>query len=120
MKTTLDLALAYYKLSEYKNPLRIEGLFSYITVIIRDLTEIDEVTTKILKNETKKILAQVRKNFNASEFDTQWIEFYADERYSIQLHMVGKRNDQYPIPNMNTIRLQVLSERGLGPACITI
>ena len=33
----LDLALAYYKLGEYKNLLRIESFFSSMTVIVRDI-----------------------------------------------------------------------------------
>lgn len=36
-KDILDLALAYYKLGEDKNPLRIECFFSNITVLVRDL-----------------------------------------------------------------------------------
>jgi hypothetical protein len=37
----LDLALAYYKLGEYKNPLPIECFFSSMTVLIRDLWKKD-------------------------------------------------------------------------------
>jgi hypothetical protein len=36
-KEVLDLALAYYKLGEYANPLRIESFFSCLTVLVRNL-----------------------------------------------------------------------------------
>ena len=42
---TLDLALAYYKLGEFKNPLRIESFLSSITVIVRDTWK-DEIPKK--------------------------------------------------------------------------
>lgn len=52
----LDLALAYYKLGEYRNPLRIESFFSSITVIIRDIIDKDRVTTDDLKKQIKNII----------------------------------------------------------------
>jgi hypothetical protein len=35
----MDLALSYYKLGEYNNPLRIESLFSCMTTVVRSLLE---------------------------------------------------------------------------------
>jgi hypothetical protein len=37
----MDLALAYYKLGEYSNILRIESFFSSMTVIVRKLGKKD-------------------------------------------------------------------------------
>jgi hypothetical protein len=56
----LDLALAYYRLGYYDNPLRIEAFFSCLTVIIRNILGIpeqDDVKTSSLKYGIKKILA---------------------------------------------------------------
>jgi hypothetical protein len=60
-KGILDLALAYCKLGEDRNPLRIECFFSSMTVLIRDLwinelSKNDDVDTKFLKRKIKLIL----------------------------------------------------------------
>ena len=86
---TLDLALAYYQLGQYKNPLRIESFFSSMTVLIRDLwtkelPKKDEVTTAFLKEKIKLILKDRNPTiFHESEFYNQWKEYYVDERCSI-------------------------------------
>jgi hypothetical protein len=57
----LDLALAYYKLGEYANPLRIESFFSCMTVIVRDLLNRnpnDDVYTSEIRNKIKDIFRQ--------------------------------------------------------------
>jgi hypothetical protein len=55
----LDLALAYYKLGEYTNPLRIESFFSSITVLVRNMLgkkKDGKVKTSQLKNKIRDIL----------------------------------------------------------------
>jgi hypothetical protein len=54
-KAVLDLALAYYKLSYYRNPVRIQTLFSCISVIIRNLIGNDYLKTPELKNQIRSI-----------------------------------------------------------------
>jgi hypothetical protein len=54
----MDQALAYYKLSKYNNPLRIESLFSCMTTIVRSLLGKNHVSMSDLKQKTKEILRQ--------------------------------------------------------------
>jgi hypothetical protein len=83
-RDTLDLALAYYKLGEYNNPLRIECFFSSITVLVRELLGKDKVKTSDLKDYIKLVLRKRDPTvFNESTFNTQWDEYYVDERCSI-------------------------------------
>jgi hypothetical protein len=92
-KEVLDLALAYYKISEYTNPLRIESLFSCMTVLARDLDykrPDGHVYTSDLKNSIKNALRQRTSNFDESQFDKDWEDFYSDERCSIA-HGKGSR-----------------------------
>jgi hypothetical protein len=80
----LDLALAYYKLGEFRNPLRIESFFSSITVIVRDIANKDYVKTGELKKQLKHILRiENGTEFNETEFENDWKDCYADERCSI-------------------------------------
>jgi hypothetical protein len=51
---TLDLALAYYKLGEFKNPLRIESFLSSITVIVRDTWKDEKYKDRVPTNFLKK------------------------------------------------------------------
>ena len=62
---TLDLALAYYKMGEFKNPLRIESVLSSITVLVRDMwrdelpdkgKDKNDVPTIFLKKKIKFVL----------------------------------------------------------------
>jgi len=46
---SVNLALAYYKLGEYTNLLRIECFFSGMTVLIRDISGKDHVYTNDMK-----------------------------------------------------------------------
>ena len=46
---SLNLALAYYKLGEYTNPLGIECFFSGMTVLIRDISGKDYFYTDDMK-----------------------------------------------------------------------
>jgi hypothetical protein len=95
-KDTLDLALAYYKLGEYKNPLRIECFFSSMTVLIRDLwkkelPKNEKVITDFLKEKIKLILKDRDPNiFDETKFYDQWKEYYIDERCSI-VHGKGSK-----------------------------
>lgn len=83
-KDTLDLALAYYKLGEYNNPLRIECFFSSITVLVRELLGRDKVYTSDLKDYIKLVLRKRDPTvFAESTFNTQWDEYYVEERCSI-------------------------------------
>ena len=83
-KDILDLALAYYKLGEDKNPLRIECLFSSMTVLVRELLGRDHVYTTDLKDNIKLILRKRDPTiFDESNFNTQWDEYYVDERCAI-------------------------------------
>lgn len=82
-KDVLDLALAYYRLGHYNNPLRIESFFSCLTVLIRDLSSSQYISTSILKEETKAILRKRNSQFDDNKFDKDWTECYADERCSI-------------------------------------
>jgi hypothetical protein len=82
----LDLALAYYKLGEYANPLRIESFFSCMTVIVRDLLNRnpnDDVYTSEIRNKIKDIFRQANSRFDESQFDQDWKSFYSAERCSI-------------------------------------
>jgi hypothetical protein len=57
-KEVLELALAYYKISDYTNPLRIESLFSCMSVLARDLLNKGSdgyVNTLDLKNSIKDV-----------------------------------------------------------------
>jgi hypothetical protein len=85
-KEVLDLALAYYKISEYANPLRIEALFSCMTVLARDLgykRSDGYVNTCNLKKSIKDVLHQRTSNFDETQFDQDWRSFYSDERCNI-------------------------------------
>lgn len=82
-KGLLDLALAYYRLGYYDNPLRIECYFSCLTVLIRNISHSDYVSTNTLKEQTKLILKKRNSKFDESRFDKEWNECYADERCSI-------------------------------------
>jgi hypothetical protein len=82
----LNLALTYYKISEYANPLRIESLFSCMTVLARDLgykRPDGHVYTSDLKNSIKDVLRQRTSNFDETQFEKDWDSFYSDERCSI-------------------------------------
>lgn len=82
-RETLDLALAYYKLGEYSNPLRIEAFFSCITVLTRSLLHKDKVETNDLKKQIKDVLKQRDINFDEPAFEIDWQKSYSDERCSI-------------------------------------
>src|SRR5919109_3430793 len=74
-KEVLDLALAYYKISEYANPLRIEALFSCMPVLVRDLLSRnpdDDVYASEIRNKLKDIFRQTNSNFDESQFDKDW------------------------------------------------
>jgi hypothetical protein len=95
-KDILDLALAYYKLGEYKNPLRIESFFSSMTVLIRDiwkneLPKNEKVITSFLKAKINLILEERDpKIFEKTTFDDLWNEYYIEERCSI-VHGKGSK-----------------------------
>ncbi len=86
----MDLAFAYYKLSEYDNPLRIESLFSCMTTIVRSLLGKNYVSTSDLKQKIKEILRQSDATFSETVFDNNWKDFYIDERCSI-VHGSGSK-----------------------------
>jgi hypothetical protein len=95
----LDLALAYYKLGEYKNPLRIECFFSSITVLVRELSGKDHVYTHDIRDYIKLVLRNRDPTiFNESEFENQWKEYYIDERCSIAHGRGSKLIDPRTIP----------------------
>jgi hypothetical protein len=82
----LDLALAYYKISDYANPLRIESLFSCMAVLAHDLGYKNPkgyVNTCDLRNSIKDVLRQRTSKFNELQFDQDWKNFYSKERCSI-------------------------------------
>jgi hypothetical protein len=82
-RDTLDLALAYYKLGEYSNPLRIEAFFSCITVLTRSLLSKDKVETSDLKKHVRDVLKQRDSKFNESTFEIDWQNSYPEERCAI-------------------------------------
>src|SRR5215210_7238938 len=86
----MDLAFAYYKLSEYDNPLRIESLFSCMTTIVRSLLGKNYVSTSDLKQKIKEILRGTDATFSETVFDNNWKDFYIDERCSI-VHGSGSK-----------------------------
>jgi hypothetical protein len=89
----LELALAYYSLGYYDNPLRIEAFLSCLTVIIRNILGIPEqenVKTRDLKNGIKQILLDRDSNFDTDKFEKAWQDCYVDERCSI-VHGRGSR-----------------------------
>lgn len=92
----LDLALAYYKISEHANPLRIESLFSCMTVLARDLgykRPDGYVYTNNLKKSIMDVLRQRTSNFDEPKFAKDWDDFYSDERCSISHGKGGKLID---------------------------
>lgn len=87
--------MAYYKLGEYKNPLRIESFFSSMTVLIRDLwkkelPKEDYVSTSVLQEKIKLILRDRNPTFDEAEFDEEWKKCYPEERCSI-VHGKGSK-----------------------------
>lgn len=89
----LDLALAYYSLGYYDNPLRIEAFLSCLTVIIRNVLGIPEnenIKTFDLKEGIKKILREKDSNYDDEKFEKAWRDCYVDERCSI-VHGRGSR-----------------------------
>lgn len=96
-RAVLDLALAYYKLSYYKNPVRIQTLFSCISVIIRNLTGNDYLETPALKNQIRSILIHQNPNLDCTEFQRNWNDCYSIERNYIA-H--GKESKLVDIANL--------------------
>lgn len=86
----MDLALGYYKVSEYDNPLRIESLFSCMTTVVHSLPGRDRILTSDLKQKIKEILRQTDTKFSETEFDNNWKDFYVDERCCI-VHGAGSK-----------------------------
>jgi hypothetical protein len=89
----LDLALAYYKLGEYANPLRIESFFSCLTVLVRNLLgkkRNGKIRTAQLKNKIKDVLKETDTSFDENQFEKDWIDSYSDERCSIA-HGLGNK-----------------------------
>lgn len=89
-KDTLDLALAYYQLTHYFNPLRLEALFSCLTVLVRDISGSDYVDTAQLKNTIKDVLQKNDSNFDINKFEQDWSECYKNERCSIAHEKISK------------------------------
>jgi len=80
------LALAYYKLGEYSNPLRIESFFSCMTVIARYLLgkkAKDHISTSSVRDKIKEILKERCNQFDEKAFINDWKSCYSDERCSI-------------------------------------
>ena len=108
-KGTLDLALAYYKMGEYNNPLRIESFLSSMTVLVRDvwrndLPEKDKVPTSFLKKKIKLVLMNRNSTiFDEAKFCNQWEEYYVDERCSIAHGRESKLIDPRTIHEYNEI-----------------
>jgi predicted transcriptional regulator len=93
-----DLALAYYKLGEYSNSLRIESFFSSKTVIVRILLLKDKVQTEDLKNQLKTILKQNNPTFDERVFEQDWNNCYPNERCSIA-HGGVRNKIEYKVKN---------------------
>lgn len=89
----LHLALAYYQLSNYFNPLRLETLFSSLTVLIRDILGKDKIITSELKDTISSILKNTGPNFDHSRFEIDWNECYTNERCSISHGRLSKLID---------------------------
>jgi len=89
----LNLALAYYQLSNYFNPLRLETLFSSLTVLIRDISGKDKIITSELKDTIAGILQKMEPNFDRSSFEIDWNECYTNERCSISHDRLSKLID---------------------------
>jgi hypothetical protein len=88
-KDTQDLALAYYQLTHYFNPLRLEALFSCLTVLVRDISGSGYVDTDQLKNTVKDVL-QKDSNFEINKFEQDWSDCYKNERCSIAHGKISK------------------------------
>lgn len=86
----MDLALAYYRLSEHDNLLRIVSLFSCMTTVVRSLLVRDRILTPDLKQKIKEILRQTDTKFSETKFENNWKDFYVDERCSIA-HGAGSK-----------------------------
>jgi len=96
LEVTLDLALVYYELGEYKVPLSIESLFSSMTVLVRDMRNYKK--DEVLLNFSKIKLVLLDRNlftFDEATFDKQWKQCNADERRSIAHGRGSKQIHEY-------------------------
>ena len=98
----LELALAYYQLSHFFNPLRLETLFSALSVLVKDMLgkKIESrLETADLKNKTCEIMKIRDRKFDPKKFELDWIECYSNERNSIshgrQSNLVALKNQEY-------------------------
>ena len=85
-KEVLELALAYHQLSHDFNPLRLETLFSSLSVLIKDLLgmkNIEYLPTDKFMNKVAKVMKERDSKFDTTQFLSDWVECYTNERNSI-------------------------------------
>ena len=105
-REVLDLALAYYKLGKYANPLRIESFFSCKTVLARNLLgkkKKGKVRTSQLKNKIKDVFKETKASFDEKQFKKDWKDCYSDERCSIAHGLGSKLIDVRTIPEYEKV-----------------
>ena len=101
-KEVLELALAYYQLSHYHNPLRLETLFSSMSVLIKDLLGKENsyhLETKEFRNKIVEVMKTRDPKFDINQFSLDWEECYTNERNSIShgrpTHLAALKNQEY-------------------------
>jgi hypothetical protein len=90
-KDILDLALAYYRLCYYDNPIRIQTLFSLMSVLVRDIRHMkidDDLYAKSLRYALSDILQKEERSFNKKIFEDEWDICYSERN---KLSHGGKR-----------------------------
>ena len=101
-KEVIELALAYYQLSHYFNPLRLETLFSSMAVLIKDLLSKENsyhLKTEEFKDKVIEVMKIKDSKFDVNRFHSDWQECYTNERNSIShgrpTNLVALKNQEY-------------------------
>jgi hypothetical protein len=101
-KEVVELALAYYQLSHHYNPLRLETLFSSMSVLIKDLLGKENsyyLKTEIFMNKVAEVMKTRDSNLDIHQFSLDWNECYTNERNSIShgrpTNLVALKNKEY-------------------------
>ncbi|WP_458746039.1 hypothetical protein [Candidatus Nitrosocosmicus sp. T] len=101
-KGVMELALAYYQLSHYFNPLRLETLFSSMSVLIKDLLGEENsyhLETKEFRNKIAEVMKIKDSKFDVHQFNSDWQECYTVERNSIShgrpTNLIALKNQEH-------------------------
>jgi hypothetical protein len=80
-KNIIDLALAYYRLCYYDNPLKLQTLYSSMSVIARDIRKKkfdDRIETWELRSTLYDILQKEDRSFCKETFEKEWKMCYSE------------------------------------------